>query len=77
MQNTKKNYALRSAMLLTLVLLLSGCAQTSRQYVAVSPTLPERPSLSTPLPSQTYSQTASKRIESWQRRLTDTLPISD
>lgn len=59
-------------MLSILAALLSGCASKTPTQPASSPQLPPPPSLSTPLPSTTYSIGASENIERWRLRLTDT-----
>ena len=63
-------------MLLALGSLLTGCAQL--------PTAPSRlpepvtmPVLSQPLPLESYSTTAQKNIERWQRSLIDMYPTSE
>jgi hypothetical protein len=55
-------------MLLALVIALAGCATNSPPSVpAVNPALPR---LSEPLPSESYSSSVQKLIESWRNALT-------
>lgn len=59
-----------SAMLPALALCLTACASKPPMPPAALPmALPPPPSLSTPLPSVSYSQTAAERIRSWRDRL--------
>ena len=64
---------LKLPMLLTLGLMLTGCAAPSTTSVQVSPTLPQPPSLREPTPQQSYSERASTNIEAWRNRLIGTL----
>lgn len=66
-----------AAMWLLLALSLTGCATPSTPSAPSSPTLPPPPSLSQPIPQQSYSERARTNIEAWQRRLTDTRLISE
>lgn len=61
---------LLAVMLLLLVLNLMGCATKPAPQPAESPRLPPPPSLSTPLPSLSYSATAADVIKTWRQRLT-------
>ncbi|EJE53148.1 hypothetical protein PMI14_02222 [Acidovorax sp. CF316] len=61
-----------SAMLPVLALSLTACASKPPPLPAALPALPPQPSLSTPLPPVSYSQTAAERIKSWRDRLTAT-----
>lgn len=76
MPNTLKTSPGRVLMHVLLPLLLMACASNSPLPVAVSPRLPSPPSLSTPLPQQTYSSSARTDIERWQSKLTDTSLMS-
>lgn len=64
---------LRSVMLLALALSLTACASKPPTPPAVSPRLPPAPSLSTPIPSLSYSENAAAVIKSWRQRLTGTV----
>lgn len=59
-------------MLMVPVLLLAACASNSPRVEVASPRLPLPPSLTTPMPSQTYSESARLDIQRWQERLTGT-----
>lgn len=75
----KKPPAARMRCWLTTVLCtlsLLGCAAKSTVYQDVSAQLPTPPLPSTPLPPQTYSISASERIETWRLKLTDTQLMS-
>lgn len=65
-------------LLLLLVLNLMGCASkpTLPPVAWQQLTLPPPPSLSTPLPPTSYSQTAADTIRIWQERLTGTRLMS-
>ena len=54
-----------------LVLSLSGCA-TKLPPPTVCPPLPSPPSVSTPQPSESYSESVSQRLSDWRQRLMDT-----
>ena len=58
--------------LLPFVMLLKGCGHKQPTPPAVLPKLPPPPSLSTPTPSESYSQSAKRDMEKWQRKLMDT-----
>lgn len=73
-ENVKLAYA---AMLALLALSLMGCAHNSPTPPAELPQLPPPPSLSTPLPSVTYSATAADVIKSWASKLTATQMMSE
>ena len=75
MQEFVKPHFALTAMLSAL--LLSGCAGNPPLRPAVSPSLPPPPSLSTPLPSTSYSLTAEKRMQAWSQLLTDTQVMSE
>ncbi len=66
-----------SAMLMLCALSLLGCGATSPKCPTESAVLPVRPSISTPLPQQSYSITAHDDIQSWRRRLKDTQLLSN
>ncbi|AEF90176.1 hypothetical protein DelCs14_3175 [Delftia sp. Cs1-4] len=55
--------------LMTCALSLAACASNPQMLPADLPTLPPPPSLSTPLPSESYLKTAAQRMRIWQQRL--------
>ncbi len=57
-----------SAMLPALALSLTACASKPPTPPAAWPALPPPPSLSTPLPSVSYSLTAAEAIKQWRQR---------
>jgi hypothetical protein len=59
-------------LLLLLALSLSACQASLPKPTPASPSLPLRPSASTPQPQTPYSTTASERIKNWRQKLTDT-----
>ena len=63
--------------LLPLPALLTGCAATLPPCEPVSQPLPAPPSISTPLPQESYSARAQRNISGWQNKLTGTLLMSD
>lgn len=65
-----------AATLALLVLNLTACAHNCPTPPAASLTLPPPPSLSTPLPSVSYSLSAAEDIKSWGLRLTATQMMS-
>lgn len=71
MQNSRPS----SLMLLLPVLLLAACGTSSPRPEGALPRIPQPPSLTTPIPQQTYSRSAQEDIQRWQKRLTGTLPI--
>lgn len=64
-----------SAMLLALS--LTGCASNPSTPPAALPTLPPPPSVSTPLPSVSYSLTAAEATRNWRARLMGTRLMSE
>ena len=58
-----------AAMWLLLALSLTACASKPPRLPDDSLQLPLLPSLSTPLPSESYSTTAARRMESWSQKL--------
>lgn len=62
-----------SVMLAALALSLTACASKPATQPVASPQLPPAPSLSTPIPSLSYSLTAAEVIKQWRLRLTDTV----
>lgn len=66
-----------AAMLLALALSLPGCATNLPPPTPSLPVLPARPSLTEPLPLQTYSSSAQADMARWRRRLTDTPLMRD
>lgn len=66
-----------SVMLAALALSLTACATKPPTQPVASPQLPPPPSLSTPLPSLSYSLSAAEVIKAWRKRLTATLILSD
>lgn len=67
--NVKRLFA---GMLLLPVLMLMACASNSPQPTSALPQLPKKPSLTTPVPSQSYSVSAQQDMQRWQKRLMDT-----
>ncbi len=55
---------------------LTGCASNPQMPSADLPALPPPPSLSTPLPSESYLKTAAQRMGTWQQRLQGTQMMS-
>ena len=68
---------LKLPMLLTLGLMLTGCAHNSTVCPPASPALPTAPSVTLPTSHQTYSERASANIREWQGLLTGTRLMSD
>ena len=64
---------LKLPMLLLPAALLTGCATPSTSSAPASPALPLPPSLSEPIPQQSYSERASTNIGAWRNRLIGTL----
>lgn len=60
-----------------LALSLTGCATNCPTLPAVSLTLPQPPSLSTPLPSVSYSQSAAESERHSRQRLMGTRLMSE
>ena len=58
--------------LLPFVMLLQACGHKPQKQPAGLPKLPLPPSLSTPTPSESYSQSAKRDMEKWQHKLMDT-----
>lgn len=65
-----------SAMLMLCALSLMGCGATLPTCPAESAVLPARPSISTPLPQQSYLESAQRDIQSWRARLQATPAMS-
>jgi hypothetical protein len=66
----------RLGFVLTLIVLaglLAGCAHNSPASQAAA--IPAPPRLSQPLPSETYSGSAAKKLDDWRQRLTATPPM--
>ena len=57
--------------------LLTGCGATLPPCDPASPPLPAPPSISTPLPQESYSLTAAESLQTWRQKLTATLPTLD
>ncbi len=55
---------------------LTACASNPQMPPADLPALPPLPSLSTPLPSESYLKTAAQRMGTWQQRLQGTQLMS-
>jgi len=55
---------------------LTACASNPQMPPADLPALPLLPSLSTPLPSESYLKTAAQRMGTWQQRLQGTQLMS-
>lgn len=66
-----------AALLIALALSQTACAIKPLQTPAESPQLPPPPSLSTPLPLQSYSAHAAETIKTWRARLTATRLMSE
>lgn len=56
---------------------LTSCATKTPTVPADSLQLPPPPSLSTPLPSEPYSTTAARRVQSWSKKLMGTQVMSE
>ena len=66
------------AVIVTLLSLsLTGCAASCPTLPAESLTLPPPPSLSTPLPSISYSLTAAEAVKNWRAKLMGTRLMSE
>ena len=63
-------------MLTALALSLTACASNPPMPPVESPRLPPPPSLSTPLPSVSYSLTAAGDIKAWRLQLMGTRVMS-
>ena len=68
--------SLCALMLTALALSLTACASNPPMPPVESPRLPPPPSLSTPLPSVSYSLTAAGDIKSWAQKQTATRLMS-
>ena len=70
---------LKKTLLLLLLppVLLTGCGGTLPNCKPVSQPLPAPPSISTQLPQASYSLTAAESLQTWQQKLTATLPTLD
>ena len=66
-----------AAMWLRLALSLTACASKPPRLPDDSLQLPPLPSLSTPLPSESYSKTAAQRMQSWYQKLMATQVMSE
>ena len=64
-------------LLLLLPVLLTGCGATSPVCPPVSSPLPAPPSISTPLPQESYSERAAQKLQRWREQLTATQLMSD
>lgn len=62
---------LYAALLLLLLVTVTGCATSSPQSAPVCPTLPPPPALTMPTASPSYSANASTNIKRWRSMLTD------
>ena len=65
-----------SAMLTAFALSLTGCGATLPTCPTESAVLPVRPSISTPLPQQSYLESAQRDIQNWRARLQATPAMS-
>lgn len=63
--------------LTTCTVFLMACATKTPKPPADSLQLPPAPSLSTPLPSETYSKTAAQRTQGWSKKLKATRVMSE
>ena len=81
--NVRKGYVLHrtraraawllfALMLLGLEMLLTGCATPPAQSSS-TPTLPSKPALSQPQPSEPYSVRVLRNIKAWEKSLTDSI----
>lgn len=70
-RNLLKPVVLMPPLLLSLV----GCATTHRNYEPPLLDIPEPPSIITPLPQESYSQSAAADIQNWRQKLMGTLPM--
>lgn len=59
-------------MLLLLALSVTACATTSPPPAVQCPRLPNPPSVSTPLPQQSYSSSVQESLKRWREQLTRT-----
>lgn len=73
-QSNKPSNALRKTLLPLLLpaALLTGCATPSTPSVPASPALPLPPSLSEPIPQQSYSDSVRALLQTWQQKLMPT-----
>ncbi|OUL98533.1 hypothetical protein A8M77_30905 [Variovorax sp. JS1663] len=56
-----------------LLLSVGACSTPSvAPQVVQCPAIPERPALSQPIPSQTYSERAQQKFKTWREQLTAT-----
>ncbi len=65
-----------AVILISCALSLTACASNPQMPPADLPALPLLPSLSTPLPSESYLKTAAQRMATWQQRLQGTQLMS-
>lgn len=65
-----------AVILTSCALSLTACASNPQMPPADLPALPLLPSLSTPLPSESYLKTAAQRMGTWQQRLQGTQVMS-
>ena len=65
-----------AVILTTFSLFLTACASNPQMPPADLPALPPLPSLSTPLPSESYLKTAARRMGTWQQTLQGTQLMS-
>ena len=72
-----RKYKMRMLPLVVLTWLLVGCQSNSVKQTNVCPQLPAKPSLSTPLPTVSYSKLAQQNIEAWQKKQMDTQLMSN
>ena len=75
--DNRKSALLRtSGMLIACALSLTGCGATLPTCPTESAVLPVRPSISTPLPQQSYLESAQRDIQNWRARLQATPAMS-
>ena len=65
-----------AVILTSCALSLTACASNPQMPPADLPALPLLPSLSTPLPSESYLKTAAQRMGTWQQKLQGTQLMS-
>lgn len=72
----KNDWLWRKLLLSALALSVTGCSTCCQKQTDESLQLPKPPSVSTPLPQTSYSDSASENIKTWQQKLKDTQLMS-